>query len=61
MNRNKKFRAVYRDGSIQEIHAKTLEHALCLIANHDLVMGFEKLLPDGNPKPGGIYQTFSRN
>jgi hypothetical protein len=61
MKRNKTFKAAFKDGSTQVLHARSLEHALGLLANRDLVMTFEELDERGNPKPGGIYQTFSAN
>jgi hypothetical protein len=61
MKRNKQFLVTFNDDSQRIVHARSLEHAIGLVANQDLVVTFEEIGPDGNPKPGGIYQTFSVN
>jgi hypothetical protein len=60
MKRNKRFRATFRDLTTRDITARSLAHALTLIANQDLLLSLEKLDEHGNAI-GGIYQTFSHN
>jgi hypothetical protein len=62
MKTKHKFRASFRDGSSRDIHARSLTHALGLIANQDLLLSVEPLDERENTKPAGIYAThFSIN
>jgi hypothetical protein len=60
MKSKRKFRATFRDGSNQDLVARSLEHALGLIANQDLLLTLEELDERGTPI-GGIYANFSDN
>jgi hypothetical protein len=61
MSRNHTYLVKFNDGSQQTVYARSLEHAISLVANQDLIMTFEELDRDGNVKVGGIYVGFSRN